>query len=274
MAARPEPLRSRCPTDAARPGRLPRGTLPALAGGLLLAAAAAVLLRDLFGLGAAVVAVAVVVHLAGAAAVLVGARRAHPPARFGTGNHVTTVRLAVAAAFAGLAVDAARLPADAPALWLPVALALAALALDGVDGRLARRAGTASAFGERYDLEVDAFLILVLALIVWQLGKAGPWVLAIGAMRYAFVLAGRCLPWLRAPLPPSRRRKAWCVVQVSVLCALLSPWFVPPWSPALALVALAGLTGSFAADLRWLSRRRRLTAGAARAAGRAGHRRG
>ena len=62
-------------------------------------------------------------------------------------------------------------------------------------------------FGARFDLEIDAWLILVLALLVWQSGRVGPWVLAIGLMRYVFVLASWYLPALRGPLPPSRRRQ-------------------------------------------------------------------
>ncbi len=39
-----------------------------------------------------------------------------------------------------------------------VALASAALVLDAVDGQVARRTGTATALGARFDGEVDAFL--------------------------------------------------------------------------------------------------------------------
>ena len=69
-----------------------------------------------------------------------------------------------------------------------VGLAVVALVLDGVDGWVARRTGTVSALGARFDMEVDAFLILVLS--VYVAGSVGPWVLAIGAARYAFWAAG------------------------------------------------------------------------------------
>ena len=49
------------------------------------------------------------------------------------------------------------------------------------------RSNEASSFGARFDMETDALLILVLAALVWQHGKAGPWILAAGLMRYAFV---------------------------------------------------------------------------------------
>ena len=44
-----------------------------------------------------------------------------------------------------------------------LALVVVALALDWVDGQVARRTGTCSAFGARFDMETDAFLILVLS---------------------------------------------------------------------------------------------------------------
>ena len=101
-----------------------------------------------------------------------------------------------------------------------------ALALDGVDGKVARRTGTSSALGARFDMEVDAFLILVLSAASPL--SLGPWVLAIGAMRYAFVAAAEVLAWLRAALPPSYRaqdrrgdcRGSCCVVAASGAFAL------------------------------------------------------
>ena len=102
---------------------------------------------------------------------------------------------------ATLAVGVAALTAesflrDVPVATL-VALAAVALVLDYVDGRVARRTGTASALGARLDGEVDAFLILVLSVYVAP--SAGAWVLAIGAARYAFLVAG----W---PFPGCARR--------------------------------------------------------------------
>ena len=90
---------------------------------------------------------------------------------------------------ATLAVGVAALTADsffrdAPVATL-VALAAVALALDFVDGQVARRTGTTSRLGARFDGEVDAFLILVLSVYVAP--SAGAWVLAIGAARYAFL---------------------------------------------------------------------------------------
>ncbi|QFZ17001.1 CDP-alcohol phosphatidyltransferase family protein [Saccharothrix syringae] len=131
-----------------------------------------------------------------------------------------------------------------------VALAAVALALDFVDGRVARRTGTASALGARFDMEVDAFLILVLSAHV--AGLLGPWVLAIGLLRYAFVAASWVWGWLRGDLPPSSARKVVAAVQGVVLVVAVSG--LVPGTGALVGLALAALVWSFGRDVAWLFR--------------------
>jgi len=127
-------------------------------------------------------------------------------------------------------------------------------ALDGVDGWLARRHQIASRFGARFDMEIDALLILVLAILVTEFEKAGPWVILSGLLRYIFVGAGKYWPRLRAPLFASRRRQAVCVVQILALTLAIVPAIQPPLSAAMAAVALAALAWSFLIDTRWLLR--------------------
>ena len=181
--------------------------------------------------------------------------RFHPHARFGLGNGISLLRAGGACVFAALAVEPDLLVGGWA--WGALAAALLLLALDGLDGWAARREGLASAFGARFDMEVDALLILALAAVAAGLGKAGPWVLGLGLMRYGFVLAGLALPALAAPLPPSPRRRAVCAVQVAVLGLMLAPPVAPPVSAALAAVAFAALAASFAVDIGWLLRQRR-----------------
>jgi phosphatidylglycerophosphate synthase len=157
--------------------------------------------------------------------------------RFGWANRVTLARACIVALLAGFALDGGRL-GEAGRLALSLA-ALAALLLDGVDGRLARRRGTASAFGARFDMEVDALTVLVLSALVWRTGQAGAWVLLLGAARYAFVVAGMAFPVLAGELAPSRRRKAICGITVGALVPALLP-AVPP-AVAGGLCAAAGL---------------------------------
>lgn len=183
---------------------------------------------------------------------------AHPHARFGPANRVTLLRLALVALIAGMIgepVPAAPL-ASAPGLaWAIVVLATLTALLDAVDGHLARRSGLASAFGARFDMETDAFFILVLCALVVQVGQAGPWILASGLMRYAFVGAACLWPWLSAPLQPSKRRQTVCVVQITTLIVCMGPVIPPALAAGLAALSLALLTASFAIDVRTLSRR-------------------
>lgn len=138
--------------------------------------------------------------------------------------------------------------------WSLTALIALALPLDAVDGWLARRLNTVSAFGARFDMEVDALLLLVLSLLCWQTGRVGAWVLLIGLIRYAFVAAGWLWPRLRRSLPECRRRKAVCALQGIALGLALAPPVGPALASGAAAVALAALTASFALDLVWLGR--------------------
>jgi phosphatidylglycerophosphate synthase len=172
-------------------------------------------------------------------------------AAFGLPNVITLVRGAVACLLL------AALPASAPwyaGLWL-AGLAVAFLLLDGLDGYAARRLKCETAFGARFDMETDALFLLLMAVLVLLMGKAGLWVLLIGLMRYGFVVAGFLLPRLAGPLPPSLRRKAVCVLQMAVLALLMLPDVTSPLSDLVAGVALAALCWSFACDLAWLWRR-------------------
>jgi phosphatidylglycerophosphate synthase len=170
---------------------------------------------------------------------------------FGPANQITTLRAVLVAVLVFL-IDRSPTPAVA---WSAVLIALVAVLLDGVDGWVARRTRTASAFGERFDMETDAALILVLAILGWQYGKAGPWVLLSGLLRYAFVAAGWLWPWMKAPLASSLRGKIICVVQIVALIVAIAPAIVPPASAAIAAVALFALSYSFLVDTLSLWRR-------------------
>ena len=91
--------------------------------------------------------------------------------------------------------------AGGAAPWAVFAVAALALALDGIDGWLARREGLTSGFGARFDMEVDSALALILALNAWAAGTAGAIVLLIGLPRYAFAAAALAFPWLDRPRP-------------------------------------------------------------------------
>jgi phosphatidylglycerophosphate synthase len=174
----------------------------------------------------------------------------------GYADWVTLTRATLVGGVAALVVHA--LHTDVPVAPL-VAIASVALALDAVDGVVARRTGTASPLGARFDMEVDAFLILVLSVSVAT--RLGAWVLAIGAMRYAYVVAGWALPWLRRPVPPRYWRKVVAATQGVTLTAVTSGLFPVSVCVVAVAVALALLVESFGRDVvrQWRQRHERVT---------------
>jgi hypothetical protein len=138
-------------------------------------------------------------------------------------------------------------------LALLVSLGAVALALDAVDGWVARRTRSAT-LGAHFDAEVDAFLIFILS--VYVASTVGAWVLAIGVARYAFLAAGWPLRWLRADLPPRFWRKTVAAVQGVFLAVAVSQVLSVTANRVLVAVALALLAESFGRDVWWLWRRR------------------
>ncbi len=176
----------------------------------------------------------------------------HPFPLFGPANRITTLRAALVSLVGGF-VGA---PETAIVATTAAGLALVVTALDGLDGWFARRTAMESVFGARFDMEVDALLILILSLLAWTHGKAPIWVVWSGLLRYIFVAAGWLADWMRRPLPPSRRRQSVCVLQVAALIAVVLPQIRPPLSVRLAAAALGLLVCSFAIDTWWLWRHR------------------
>jgi phosphatidylglycerophosphate synthase len=170
----------------------------------------------------------------------------------GAANRVTLGRAVLALPVLALALQPGTLGPTAG--WWVIGVATAVMVLDGVDGRVARSTRTETPFGARFDMELDAALLMALSLLVWRDGRVGAWVLLIGLMRYGFVAASWIRPALARELPPSFRRKVVCVVQGVVLLVALGP--IVPGSLAVfaCAVGLAALTYSFAVDVRWALR--------------------
>ncbi len=168
----------------------------------------------------------------------------------GPADQVTFVRATLVGGIAAL--TAASFTTTTPVTAL-VPLVVVALVLDAVDGWVARHTQSVSALGARFDMEVDAFLILVLSVYVAR-STGLLWVLAIGTARYAFVAAGWLLPWLRGSLPP----RYWCKVVAAtqgITLAFATAAVLPRWLTDTALaVSLALLTESFGRQVWWLWR--------------------
>ena len=154
--------------------QIPRAPLRASVIGVYAAGFAGVvvlaaLAQQALGLGAAYPLKAAVVF---GVVVLIGVgfvQSSHPFTRFGAANAVTTGRAAGVALIAALVGE----PGMGAAVPAAVGSVLVTL-LDGVDGRLARQSGMASAFGARFDMEVDALLILALSILGWSTARRAP----------------------------------------------------------------------------------------------------
>ena len=196
--------------------------------------------------------VGAVYGLALCAVLSVGLQRAGM-AKLGPANTVTLARAILVGGVTALVVTSFAHPVSTPAL---VVVAGVALALDGVDGQVARRTSSTSALGARFDMEIDAFLILVLS--VYAGDRFGWWTVALGAYRYLFVAASWALPWLNAALPPKFSRKLVAALQgvvLAVATAHLLPYTV---TVAALAIAFASLTWSFGRDMAWLYRAARV----------------
>jgi phosphatidylglycerophosphate synthase len=169
--------------------------------------------------------------------------------RFGAANVVTAVRSTMVGLISGIVV--ASLVAPIPT-GLLLALVVPALLLDAVDGWVARRTNSVSELGARFDMEVDALLLLALSSFVSQ--TLGIWVLAIGLMRYAFVAAGWMFPWLRRQLPFRYWRKVVTAVQ-GIALTIAVTGLLPGVDSVLVAIALALLVESFGRDVLWLRRK-------------------
>lgn len=202
------------------------------------------------GLGTAFIIKAMGVLVVGSLLFVPVLLRGHPFDHLGPANRITLVRGVLTATLAGFLGE----QVSNDASLLIVGLGLTSLILDGFDGHLARRSNMASPFGARFDMETDALLILLFSVLAWQLHKAGSWVILSGLLRYLFVAAAWVLPWMRAPLPQSRRRQTVCVVQIAALLAVLLPFVTYPGSALLAAATLCLLCYSFAVDVIWLAR--------------------
>jgi phosphatidylglycerophosphate synthase len=212
---------------------------------VLLAAVA-----DSVGLGGAGWIVGITCGVITDAALAHGLSRHHVE-RLGQADWVTLARATLAVGVAALVAESFERPVPVTML---VALAAIALALDAVDGWVARRTRTTATLGAQFDGEVDALLILILSVFVAR--SAGAWVLAIGAARYAFLAAGWPLASMRAPLPARYWRKVVAATQGIILTIAAAGVLPLGLIEALLVGALALLAESFGRDIWWLWRYR------------------
>lgn len=99
---------------------------------------------------------------------------------YGPGNWVTLIRLA---GLLFLAISYAQMELIQIGL-----LTYFLVALDGLDGFVARMTKTTSEFGAWFDMETDAFYVALMSVIIYNDGLAGAWILIPGFLRYGYSL--------------------------------------------------------------------------------------
>ncbi len=115
--------------------------------------------------------------------------------------------------------------------WVPALLFLVGVALDFVDGLVARVTRRVTVMGQELDVALDGMAVLGGATLAWRYGKVPSWYLLVGLARYLYLAVERGR-WARGrpvyPLPPSMLRRALAGVQMGFLAAVLWPVFGPP----------------------------------------------
>ncbi|MFJ4830498.1 CDP-alcohol phosphatidyltransferase family protein [Streptomyces sp. NPDC088747] len=167
--------------------------------------------------------------------------------RWGPADSVTFARLILTGGVAALVINSVGGEAHQPVL---IGLAAVSLILDAGDGQVARRTGTVSRFGARFDMEADSVLAIVLS--VYLATSLGWWSVTIGLFRYAFVLASWVMPWLSGPLLPRMSRKVVAASQGAVLVVASAGLLPTPMAQAFVALSIGTLVWSFALDIGYL----------------------
>ncbi|MDO5502472.1 MAG: CDP-alcohol phosphatidyltransferase family protein [Actinomycetia bacterium] len=183
----------------------------------------------------------------------------------GVANAITAVRALAGAVCLGIIATGelcdrtfrgadSRLPRvvrDQTRRWWLAGIAGPALLLDAVDGAVARRTGTTSEFGARFDMEADAALFLVLS---WTASRRSRSAWGIGSARYLFWLGARLRPAWGNPLEYSEIRRTVAALQGLALWIALVPATPEPVARGVLRSAFGLLAYSFGRDILTLER--------------------
>lgn len=145
----------------------------------------------------------------------------------GSANHATLLRGLLLAALTGFLFS----PRPSGLAWLPGLLYTLAVAIDNLDGYLARRTHRSTRLGEMLDMSFDGLGVLVAALLAIQYRQLPLWYLSAALARYIFLALLWVLRRLGRPtydLPPSVSRRGFAGLQMGFLAVMLWPIFTPP----------------------------------------------
>jgi CDP-diacylglycerol--glycerol-3-phosphate 3-phosphatidyltransferase len=216
---------------------------------LLVSAAGVVLLRVAAGLyapasrppGSALASGVVVAWVVGFLAYGVWSRwrlGAAGPASLGVPNHITAFRGILFGVVAGFVV----VPPAGYLAWVPAVCYGAGAAIDRLDGLAARRLGSVTELGGRFDQEVDVVGFAVAAAVAAAWGQLPVWYLLLPALKYVYEGAKYLRRARGRPVYDRPESDAGRVVagwQMAFLTAALAPVTDPPRLAVVAPLALA-----------------------------------
>jgi len=179
-------------------------------------------------------------------ALVLTSRGAHTPSgAFGWGNAISSARFVLSSCVGVV-------PASVPT-WALGATTLVLFALDGLDGFVAKRRGEASAFGAYFDMETDAYFVLLAGLVLFQRGRYGAWILVAGLLRYAYVVALALVPARRGDHPRSSfGRHAFTTLMLGLALGMV---LGEPFGTVATALGCGLVTASFARSFYWSYRR-------------------
>jgi len=125
----------------------------------------------------------------------------------------------------------------------PAVVLVLILCLDGLDGYLARKFNTDSEIGGHFDMEVDAFFVLILGIFLLEVSRDLWWVLSIGLWRYIYVLALSLLKVQTGQEPVSYAKKAATVLALGSM--IWAMFFLNYWSWLALLISALVISLSF-----------------------------
>ncbi len=103
--------------------------------------------------------------------------------------------------------------------YVILVIMLLAVLLDGVDGFLARKYRESSTFGSLFDVEVDAFFVLLMCFYYYQYEGIEWWILIPGVLRYLSQILVTLLP---KPTFKEKKRNYTTIIAVIFFMVLCS----------------------------------------------------
>jgi phosphatidylglycerophosphate synthase len=169
-------------------------------------------------------------------------RGSHTPGgAFGLGNGVTALRFVVASSVG--------LVPDAVPTWVLGLVVFGVFALDGLDGWVAKRRGETSEFGAHFDMETDAYFVLLIGIELMTRGRYGAWVLSAGLLRYVYLLTLALVPARRGGIPRyAFGRHAFTGLMLALTLGMV---LGEPFGTIVTLVGCGLVAASFAHSFYW-----------------------